>query len=57
VPACLTETLPAGEWSVVVSSMFTDTPCDSEYVLTIEGYDSCVPVEKASWGTIKGFYR
>ncbi len=56
-PACLTETLPAGEWAVVVSSMFTDAPCDSEYVLTIDGYDSCVPVEKASWGTIKGFYR
>jgi hypothetical protein len=60
-PACLTETLPPGEWVIWVSTWgFPDYPCDDYWVhynLTIEGYDACVPVEGASWSTIKGIYR
>ncbi len=58
---CLTETLPPGEWVVWVGTWdWPDYPCDgfwTHYNLTIEGYDSCVPVEDASWSTIKGLYR
>ncbi len=56
---CMTETLPPGEWAVWVSvSGWFDVPCDSDYVLTIDGYEACwVPVERESWGTIKGLYR
>jgi hypothetical protein len=56
--AWLTETLPAGEWVVFVATLdWSGWPCDSEYVLEISGYDSCVPVEDRSWGTIKAIYR
>ena len=54
----ITETLPAGEWAVFVSTAdWLDWPCDAEYVLTIDGYEQCVPVERASWGTVKALYR
>jgi len=54
----LTETLPAGEWCVFVStSDWSGWPCGSRYHLTIDGYDSCVAVEDLSWSTIKGLYR
>jgi len=56
--AWLTETLPAGEWvAFVATSDWSGWACDSKYVLEIEGYDSCVPVEDRSWGTIKAIYR
>jgi hypothetical protein len=55
---CLTETLPAGLWTVFVApSGWANWPCDSDYVLTIDGYETCVPVEDASWSTIKAMYK
>ncbi len=60
-PTSLSETLPPGEWVVWVSTWdWPDFDCDMEwtdYVLTIEGYEACVPVERATWGTVKGMYR
>jgi hypothetical protein len=57
-PICLTEVLPPGPWCAFVStSDWLNIPCDSDYVLTIDGYESCVPVEDASWGSIKALYR
>jgi len=56
--ACFTTTVPPSEWAVIVSpSEFAGFPCDSDYVMTIDGYDACVPVERASWSAIKGMYR
>ncbi len=57
-PICHTEILPPGPWCVFVASLVWDNiPCDADYVLTIDGYESCVPVEDASWGSIKALYR
>jgi hypothetical protein len=57
-PICLTEVLPPGPWCIFVGvSEWANWPCDSEYVLQIDGYESCVPVEDASWGSIKALYR
>jgi hypothetical protein len=40
-PACLTEPLPAGPWCVfVATSDWQNWPCDSDYVLTIDGYET-----------------
>jgi hypothetical protein len=58
VVACLTATLPAGDWVIWVGpSDWLNIPCTADYVLTIDGYESCVPVEDASWSTIKALYR
>jgi len=59
---CLTETLPPGDWIAWVSvDGWLDVPCDSDYVLTIEGYDTCTGVAEmsgeTSWSTIKALYR
>lgn len=57
-PICLTETLPAGIWCIFAGvSEWNYWPCDAMYVLTIDGYVSCVPVEEQSWGSIKAIYR
>ena len=42
--ACLTEVLPPGSWCVFVASDWQDWPCDSDYVLTIDGYESTEPI-------------
>jgi len=59
--ACLSEALPPGEWVVWVSTNgWPDYDCDDDwnhYNLSIDGYESCVPVERASWGTVKALYR
>ena len=57
-PICITEILPAGVWCIFAGvSEWNYWPCDADYVLTIDGYVSCVPVEEQSWGAIKGLYR
>jgi hypothetical protein len=59
---CLTESLPPGDWVVYVAvDGWLDIPCGSDYVLTIDGYDSCTGVaemsDEMSWSTIKALYR
>jgi hypothetical protein len=58
-PMCCQVQLTAGQYRVFVApSIYSGYPCDSDYELTIHGYQCpTVGVEPAHWGTVKRLFR
>ena len=58
---CATVTCSApvapGIYRIFVASFFDNTPCGSNYTLTVSGLDCPTPVQARTWGTLKARYR
>jgi hypothetical protein len=53
---CMTQVLDPGTyWLWIGPSYWLPTDCDRRYIMTVSGYTT--PVERTSWGMIKGLYR